>query len=176
MNNQQTNSTQPIVFHPIGVIHSPHKRAEETPIQPTYAQGIAATAEIFPEYVDGLRDLEGFSHIYLIYHLHKVKSVQMVVQPFLEDVDRGIFATRSPRRPNPIGISIVRLVRVENNILHLTDIDVLDGTPLLDIKPYIPRFDPRESVRGGWQDGIDEKTARIRGRRQYRKDSKREKT
>jgi tRNA-Thr(GGU) m(6)t(6)A37 methyltransferase TsaA len=176
MNNQQTNSTQSIVFSPIGVIHSPHERAEETPIQPIYAQGITATAEIFPEYVGGLRDLEGFSHIYLIYHLHKASPARLIVKPFLEDVDRGVFATRSPRRPNPIGISIVRLVRVEGNILHLTDIDVLDGTPLLDIKPYTPRFDLRESARGGWQEGIDEETAHIRGRRQYRKDSKRDKT
>jgi tRNA-Thr(GGU) m(6)t(6)A37 methyltransferase TsaA len=156
-----------ITLRPIGVIHSPHVKVEETPIQPVYAQGIKGFAEIFPEYVDGLRDLEGFSHIYLIYHFHRAKPARLVVKPFLEDVLHGVFATRAPSRPNPIGLSIVRLIGVEGNILHLEDVDVLNGTPLLDIKPYIVRFDRYEEVRSGWHDGVDEQVARLRGRRDY---------
>jgi tRNA-Thr(GGU) m(6)t(6)A37 methyltransferase TsaA len=125
------------------------------------------SAEIFPEYAEGLRDLEGFSHVYLIYHFHKARAARLIVKPFLEDVDHGVFATRAPRRPNPIGISLVRLTRIEGHVLHLKDVDILDGTPLLDIKPYAPRFDRREDVRIGWLEDVDEKTARIRGRRQY---------
>jgi len=158
---------QTITLRPIGVIHSPHRRTEETPIQPVYARGIKGTAEIFDEYVGGLRDLGGFSHIYLIYHFHKAKPSRLIVKPFLEDTPHGVFATRAPCRPNPIGFSVVRLVKVEGNVLHLEDVDVLDGTPLLDIKPYIPRFDHREDVRCGWQEGVDEKTAQTRGSRQY---------
>jgi len=157
---------QAIMLHSIGVISSPYKRAEETPIQPVYALGVKGTAELFPEYADGLRDLEGFSHIYLIYYFHKAKSAQLIVKPFLEDVPRGVFATRAPRRPNPIGFSLVRLVKIEGNVLYLEDVDVLDGTPLWDIKPYIPRFDHRENVRCGWQEDVDEVTACARGRRQ----------
>jgi len=164
------NPDQIITLRPIGVIHSPHKRAEETPIQPVYAQGIEGSVEIFPEYADGLRDLEGFSHIYLIYHFHRAGPARLIVKPFLEDVPRGVFATRAPVRPNPIGLSLVRLVRREGNVLYLEDVDILDGTPLLDIKPYVSRFDSRENARCGWQEGVDEGTARVRGRRQYRAD------
>jgi tRNA-Thr(GGU) m(6)t(6)A37 methyltransferase TsaA len=155
-----------VTLRPIGVIHSPYEKPEETPIQPIYAQGTRGYAEILPEYEDGLRDLGGFSHIYLIYTFHKVGSTRLVVKPFLEDSPHGVFATRAPCRPNPIGFSVVRLVGVEGRVLHLEDVDVLDGTPLLDIKPYIPRFDYREDVRCGWQERVDEATAQVRGRRQ----------
>jgi tRNA-Thr(GGU) m(6)t(6)A37 methyltransferase TsaA len=156
---------QPVTLRPIGVIHSPHRQAEHTPIQPVYARGIRGRAEILPEYLDGLRDLEGFSHVCLIYWFHEAPAPRLIVKPFLEDIPRGVFATRAACRPNPIGFSVVRLVRREENVLHLEDLDILDGTPLLDIKPYVTRFDYRENARCGWQDNVDERTAEIRGRR-----------
>ena len=155
------------MFTPIGVIHSLHRVAEKTPIQPICAEGCAGTAEIFPEFAEGLLDLEGFSHIYLIYHFHRADAARMIVQPFLQDVEHGIFSTRMPCRPNPIGLSIVELVRRESNVLHLDGVDVLDGTPLLDIKPYTTRFDCLTTKRNGWQDQVDEETARQRGRRKH---------
>ena len=162
---------QPVTLHPIGVIHSPHQQAERTPIQPVYARGIKGQAEILPEYQDGLRDLEGFSHICLIYWFHKASSPRLVVKPFLDDTPRGVFATRASCRPNPIGSSVVRLVRREENVLHLEDMDILDGTPLLDIKPYVTCFDYRDNARCGWQDNVDERTAEIRGRRGFQESS-----
>ncbi len=163
---QRTNaSLAPITFRPIGVVHSSHKLAEQTPIQPVYAKGVQGRAEILPEFVDGLRDLEGFSHLFLIYSFHRASSPRLMVKPYLDDEERGVFATRAPCRPNSIGMSIVRLVSREENLLHLEDVDILDGTPLLDIKPYVTRFDYREGARCGWHNGIDEETARRRGRR-----------
>jgi tRNA (adenine37-N6)-methyltransferase len=156
-----------VVFRPIGVIRSEHRLGENTPVQPSYAVGIPGTVEVFPEYVDGLDDLESFSHIYLIYHLHRSKGFKPKVIPFMQDEKRGVFATRSPSRPNAIGISLVRLVGREGNLLHVEDVDILDGSPLLDIKPYIFRFDSREDARSRWQDEVDEATARERGRRGY---------
>jgi tRNA-Thr(GGU) m(6)t(6)A37 methyltransferase TsaA len=157
-----------ITYKSIGIIHSEHTVQEETPIQPIYAKGCKGRVEIFPEYEEGLRDLDGFSHIYLIYHLHQVKTVKLIVKPFLQDVERGVFSTRAPGRPNPIGLSIVELERREGNILHLDGVDILDGTPLLDIKPYTEKFDRVETRCNGWQDEVDEETARRRGRRGYR--------
>jgi tRNA-Thr(GGU) m(6)t(6)A37 methyltransferase TsaA len=156
-----------IAYKPIGVIRSEHTKPEETPIQPAYAKGCRGQAEVFPEFSDGLCDLDGFSHIYLIYHMHKAKSASLRVKPFLQDVERGVFATRAPCRPNPIGLSIVELVRREGNVLLLDGVDVLDGTPLLDIKPYTFKFDHIQTTRNGWQDEVDEETARQRGRRGY---------
>ena len=156
-----------MTFQPIGIIHSKHTRSEATPIQPIYARGIPGQAEIYPEYADGLRDLDGFSHIYLLYHFHKSGPPHLIVTPFLDDTPRGVFATRAPRRPNPIGLSLVRLVQIAGRILYLEDVDILDGTPLLDIKPYTPRFDLREDVRCGWQEGISEAEAQQRGRRGF---------
>jgi tRNA-Thr(GGU) m(6)t(6)A37 methyltransferase TsaA len=132
-----------------------------------YADDIRGEAEILPEFAEGLRDLDGFSHLCLIYWFHKATTPKLVVTPFLDDTPRGVFATRAPCRPNPIGVSIVRLLRREGNVLHLQDVDILDGTPLLDIKPYVTRFDCREGARCGWQDEVDEETARRRGRRDY---------
>ena len=154
-----------VTYKPIGVIRSEHTRPEDTPIQPVYAAGCRGRAVIFPEYAGGLRDLEGFSHIYLIYHLDRAGPARLVVKPFLQDVERGVFATRAPCRPNPIGLSIVQLVRCEGNVLHLDDVDVLDDTPLLDIKPYTARFDRIDTTRNGWQDEVDDETARQRGPR-----------
>jgi len=156
-----------ITYRPIGVIRSDHVAAEETPIQPVYARGCKGKAEIFPEYVDGLRDLDGFSHVYLIYHFHQAGPTKLMVKPFLQDIERGVFATRVPCRPNAIGLSIAELVDREGNTLILEGLDVLDGTPLLDIKPYTAKFDRIESARNGWQDIVDEETDRRRGRRGY---------
>jgi len=157
-----------VVYRPIGVIRSEHKCPEETPIQPVYAQGCLGRVEVFPEYAEGLSDLEGFSHIYLIYHFHRAGEPRLRVKPFLQDVVRGVFSTRAPCRPNPIGLSIVRLLRREGNILYLDGVDILDGTPLLDIKPYTAKFDRVETTRNGWQDEVDEETAQRRGRRGHR--------
>ena len=148
-----------IKYRPIGIIHSPFKEPRETPIQPTGARNIDATVELFPEYVEGLKDLEGFSHIILIYHFHLSKHTSLRVKPYMDDELRGVFATRAPSRPNPIGISVVRLVKVEGNILHIQDIDAVDGTPLLDIKPYVPEFDTREVEKIGW---LEKRVHRLR--------------
>ncbi len=154
-----------ILYGSIGVIRSRHTATDKTPIQPVYAGGCAGRADVFPMYADGLRDLEGFSHIYLVYHMHRAGAAKLAVKPYLQDVERGVFATRAPCRPNPIGLSIVKLVRREENILYLDGVDVLDGTPLLDIKPYTARFDRIKTARNGWQDEVDPATAQERGRR-----------
>lgn len=157
-----------ITYDPIGFVRSSHAVPEQTPIQPVYARGCLGRAEVLPEYTEGLKDLDGFSHIILIYHFHRASSVLLTVRPFLQDVERGVFSTRSPCRPNPIGMSIVELVRREGAVLHLDGVDILDGTPLLDIKPYVGRFDRIEQTRDGWHHEVDETTARQRGRRGYR--------
>ena len=108
--------------------------------------------EIFPEFVQGLKDLEGFSHIILLYHFHLSKPFSLLVKPYLDDELRGVFATRAPSRPNPIGLSIVQLLSIEENILRIRDVDIVDGTPLLDIKPYVPKFDHRENAKIGWME------------------------
>ena len=139
-----------IKYKPIGVVHSPFKEPKGVPIQPSSGKGVKGTVEIFPEYVKGLQDVDGFSHIVLIYHFHLSKKSSLIAKPFMDDKTHGIFAIRGPSRPNPIGISTVRLLRVEENILYIENLDIVDGTPLLDIKPYVPEFDNRESVRTGW--------------------------
>jgi tRNA-Thr(GGU) m(6)t(6)A37 methyltransferase TsaA len=139
-----------VTYKPIGVIHSPFREPRGTPIQPTGARGIAGTVEVLPEYADGLQDLGGFSHIILIYHFHLSRSPSLKVKPFMDDEAHGIFAIRAPSRPNPIGISVVRLIRVEGNVLHVQDVDIVDGTPVLDIKPYVPEFDVRDVEKTGW--------------------------
>ncbi|MCD6309962.1 MAG: tRNA (N6-threonylcarbamoyladenosine(37)-N6)-methyltransferase TrmO [Candidatus Eremiobacteraeota bacterium] len=154
-------------YTPIGIIHSPHTDPRKTPIQPVYARGCQGTGEIFPEYEEGLQDLDGFSHIYIIYHLHMAGPPHLKTKPFLEDRVRGIFATRSPRRPNPIGLSIVRLLGIDKNILYLNDLDILDGTPILDIKPFISRFESPEKIKSGWQENIPEVQAKLLGKRDF---------
>ncbi len=139
-----------VQLKPIGIIHTPFKEQKGTPIQPKRGKGIEGTIEIFPEYVEGLADLDGFSHIYLIFHLDRSEGFKLKVIPYLDDVERGVFATRAPRRPNPIGLSIVKLNRIEGSILYIEDIDILDGTPLLDIKPYVHNFDEPQDYRIGW--------------------------
>ena len=156
-------------MRPIGIIRSPHREVEKTPIQPTFAAGIQGTVEIDPAFEEGLTDLEGFSHLWLIYWLHRADEPRLTVRPFLEDTPHGVFATRAPCRPNPLGLSLVRLVRRAGRILHVEDVDILDGTPLLDIKPYVDRFDTGTNVRFGWLEKIDDDTARRRGRRGWDK-------
>ena len=139
-----------VTYRPIGTIHSPFVDLRNMPIQPTSESSAPGTAEVFPEFAEGLGDLDGFSHVILLYHLHRTRRAALSVVPFLGDRPRGLFATRAPTRPNPIGLSIVELVRIEGHRLHLANIDVLDATPLLDIKPYVPQFDRPEQVRVGW--------------------------
>jgi len=161
--------SRPVIYWPIGVIHSEHTVAEKTPIQPVYAQGCKGQVRIFEEFSAGLSDLEGFSHIYLLYHFHQASPARLLVKPFLQDAEHGVFATRAPCRPNAIGLSIVKLMRREGNILHVEDVDILDGTPLLDIKPYTSKFDLRDVKKSGWQDEVDEATEQKRGNRNYKK-------
>lgn len=156
-----------IVFHQIGIINSPHTNLAEIPIQPVFAKGIQGTVTVHPAYADGLKDLDGFSHIYLLYCFHKAKDMKLTVVPYLDDTERGVFATRASCRPNRLGLSLVQLRSVEGNVLCIEDVDILDGTPLLDIKPYIRRFDTRDTVRSGWQERIDDDIAQTRGRRNY---------
>ena len=139
-----------LTYRPIGVIRTPFKEPRGTPIQPTGATGVEGKVEVFPEYSSGLRDLEGFSHVILLYHFHLAEGRSLTVRPYMDGDVRGVFATRFPGRPNPIGLSIVRLKGVEGSILRIVDVDIVDGTPLLDIKPYVPAFDRREGVRIGW--------------------------
>jgi tRNA-Thr(GGU) m(6)t(6)A37 methyltransferase TsaA len=147
---------------PIGVIHSPFTEIENMPIQPKGAAGVEGTVHLHESYIEGLKNLEGFSHIYLIYVFHKVQRISLTVTPFMDSTERGVFATRSPVRPNHIGLSIVQLIKIENNILTVKGIDILDETPLLDIKPYIKNFDSVEGSLSGWMAASEEEVAKKR--------------
>ncbi len=136
-------------LHPIGVIHSPFNDKDQTPIQVARSQA-AGKVEVFPEYASGLQDIEGFSHIILLYLFHRSTGYSLLVQPFLDNQLRGLFATRYPARPNPIGLSVVRLQARQGNWLEIEGVDILDGTPLLDIKPYVPDFDVHTATKTGW--------------------------
>ena len=151
-----------ITYTPIGTIHTPFKTKEGMPIQSSGANGVQGTVILNEEFAEGLADLEGFSHIYLIYHFHQSKSYTLKTKPFLDDTPHGVFATRAPQRPNAIGISIVKLVGFEGNRLTVENVDILDGTPLLDIKPYIPDFDRQENCETGW---IADKTGDFRSKK-----------
>ena len=151
-----------ISLEPIGIIHTPYSEPSGMPIQPPGGEGVAGSIEIFSEYVEGLKDLDGFSHIILIYHLHEVSEAKLTVVPFMDDTPRGVFSTRAPRRPNAIGLSVVRLNKVEGGRLEIENVDILDGTPLLDIKPYIPEVDHQPADRIGWLTG---KKRRFAGRK-----------
>jgi tRNA-Thr(GGU) m(6)t(6)A37 methyltransferase TsaA len=141
---------RPLVYHPIGIIHTPFRDAADMPIQPPGATGVTGTVAVEESYRDGLRDLDGFSHLILLYHFHLSNGYTLQVKPFMDDKEHGVFATRAPRRPNPIGLSVVRLVRIEGSLMHIEDVDIVDGTPLLDIKPYVPLFDSRDKAKTGW--------------------------
>ena len=137
-------------FKSIGTIHTPHKTKDGIPIQSKYAKGIKGTIRLKKKYINGLLDLNGFSHIYLLYFFHKSEGYKLQVIPFLDKVVHGVFSTRAPRRPNAIGISVVKLININDNILEIEDVEMIDGTPLLDIKPYIPEFDSYKVEKTGW--------------------------
>ncbi|KAF5416520.1 MAG: S-adenosyl-L-methionine-binding protein [Candidatus Methanophagaceae archaeon] len=160
-NDDPQNSQMDITFQAIGLIHSPFKDLEAMPIQPASKASGPGRVEIFPEYQDGLKDLDGFSHIILLYHMHATREHSLTVTPFLDTSPRGLFATRAPARPNPIGLSIVNLIRVEGGVLYVDDLDVLDGTPLLDLKPYVPEFDHRPDARIGW---LEKASGEVKGK------------
>lgn len=153
---------QEIWYKPIGVIRTPFLDTKGMPIQTTGAAGVRGTVEIVPACAEGLRDLEGFSHILLIYHFHLSQGFSLLVKPFLDEHVRGVFATRAPRRPNAIGLSVVRLLEVCGSRLSIEDVDVVDGTPLLDIKPYVPDFDTRQAERIGWLTGKTDRVCAVR--------------
>ncbi len=139
-----------IKIKPIGIIRTPYKEPKGMSIQGRFEKGIIGKIELFPEYRQGLKDIDGFSHIILVYYFDRSKQEELIGKPFLEDEEHGIFAIRSPHRPNHIGISIVKLEKIERNIITFSEVDMLDGTPLLDIKPYVSHFDSRKDVRNGW--------------------------
>ncbi len=151
-----------LTLTPIGTIHSPYTTLAGMPIQPAGAKGVAGTVELLPELTPGLADLDGFSHLILIYWFHQSNGYALSVTPFLDKAPRGLFATRAPKRPNAVGLSVVRLSGVRGNVLDLLDVDVLDGTPLLDVKPYVPAFDAHPEARAGWLEGRTAGLARTR--------------
>jgi tRNA-Thr(GGU) m(6)t(6)A37 methyltransferase TsaA len=159
---KETVGMNAITYHPIGVIRTPFTDVEGAPIQPVGALGVRGTVELDSACREGLQDIEGFSHIFLLYHFDRAKTWTTKVVPFMDDRPHGVFATRAPARPNAIGISVVRLTKVERSTLHVEDVDMLDGTPLLDIKPYLPEFDCREVEGRGWLKGNAAKVRRMR--------------
>ncbi len=154
-------------INPIGIIHSPYKSIEDMPIQPKGASEVAGQVIVDEKYLDGLQDLDGFSHIYLLYSFHEAIRTEMSVVPFMDKQTRGVFATRSPLRPNHIGISIVNLTRVEDNKVFVKGIDILDGTPLLDIKPYIEKFDAVKDSVSGWLQASDKEIRKKRSDKRF---------
>jgi len=144
------NEKSEIIFKPIGVIHTPFPEPAGIPIQGALRTDMEGDVEVYPEYQDGLKDIEGFSHLILIYHFHQAASFSLISKPFLDDTPRGVFSIRGPRRPNPIGMTVVRLLSIKDNKLHFAGVDMVDGTPLLDIKPYFPDIDAHETSRLGW--------------------------
>jgi tRNA (adenine37-N6)-methyltransferase len=157
-----------IEYQAIGIIHTPFTTLSSMPIQPTGAQGVKGSIEIFPQYSAGLKDLDGFTHIMLFYQFHQNQDYQLQVVPFLDTVARGVFATRAPKRPNTLGFSIIKLQSIQDNILHIENIDVLDGTPLIDIKPYVTAFDaPTEPVRMGWLEQSSKQVAQTKSDQRF---------
>lgn len=151
-----------LTYSPIGIVHSPFRTLEEMPIQPLGAPGVSGTIEIAAELAAGLKDLEGFSHLWVIYHFHRSGPARLKVTPFLDHRPRGIFATRAPVRPNPLGLSLVELLGIDGNRLHIGGVDLLDGTPVLDIKPYVAAFDQAPTAKSGWLEGVVHRAHRVR--------------
>ena len=151
-----------IIYKPIGIIHSPFKNPKGTPIQPIAAKNTEGMIEIYPEFTEGHLDLDGFSHIILLFHCHLSIKMSLKFKPYMVDVKHGVFATRAPSRPNSIGLSIVGLIKIEKNLLYIKDIDIIDETPLLDIKPYVERFDYRENSKKGWLEKNIQKLSKVK--------------
>ena len=164
----EKNSRDPLSFVPIGIIHSPFTDISGMPIQPNGARGIGGTVEIFEKYKEGLKDIEGFSRIILIYAFHRCQSHELTVTPFLDTTPRGLFATRAPCRPNPIGFSTVRLIEVRGSTLVVEDVDILDGTPLLDMKPYVAAFDSYPDASAGWLEHVVQGVGSFRSDKRFR--------
>ena len=159
---------EPVTFRPIGVIRTPFMGSAGMPIQAVAAVGVRGRIELDPSLAEGLTGLDGFSHLILLYHLHEVTTPRLTVTPFLDERPHGVFATRSPARPNAIGLSTVRLVSVEGATIEIEDVDMVDGTPLLDLKPYVPEFDDREDVRIGWFAGRLGSLAEVRADERFK--------
>lgn len=162
MNDENINNTSSIIYKPIGFVRSAFQSVDGMPIQPSGNAAAPGVVEILPSFVEGLADLEGFSHIILLYHFHCSQNVQMTVTPFLDDESHGVFATRAPSRPNPIGLSVVKLLKREGNLLHIANLDILDNTPVLDVKPYVPEFDAAPATQIGWLESVQGK-AKVKG-------------
>ncbi|MEA3417575.1 MAG: tRNA (N6-threonylcarbamoyladenosine(37)-N6)-methyltransferase TrmO [Thermodesulfobacteriota bacterium] len=143
---------------PIGIIHSPYKEIENMPIQSVGAKDVKGYIEIYADYVPGLKDLNGFSHIYVIYKFHTNKNYSLLVKPFLDNTERGLFSTRAPKRPNQIGLSIFKIESIDNEKIYVSGVDVLDQTPLLDIKPYVSKFDAINDSKNGWLENVMRKS------------------
>ena len=158
----------PVTFTPIGVIRTPFAEIAGMPVQAVGAVGVPGTIELDPAFADGLADLDGFSHLVLLYHLDRMAGARLTVVPFLDDRPHGIFATRSPARPNPIGMSTVRLLGIDGSTIRIEDVDILDGTPLLDIKPYVPQLDDRADPRIGWYEGRVDRVHDVRADQRFR--------
>ena len=161
-----------IKYRPIGNIRTPFKKLEGMPIQPSGAQGVQGTVKIKKDYIEGLKDLEGFSHVILIYHFHLSQGYSLNVIPFLDDQPRGVFATRAPRRPNAVGLSVVKLNAVEKDTLKIENVDIIDGTPLLDIKPYVPKFDAQTEVKTGWLAEVEEQAGQVKSDNRFNSSKK----
>ena len=156
--------TDSISLEPIGVVRTPFTQQAGTPIQPRFAEGAAGTVEVFEPYAEALADVGGFERIWLLVLLDRARAWQPTVVPYLDTVRRGLFATRAPSRPNPIGLSVVEVVSVDGNRIEVRGVDLLDGTPLLDVKPYVPKFDAFPDSRAGWLDALEGKKRTADGR------------
>lgn len=156
------SNVETITYKPIGIVHSSKKAIKGMPIQSIASENINGSIEIFPEYIEGLTDLDGFSHLVIVCHFHLSKIGNLIVQPYMDDHSHGVFATHSPNHPNPIGISLVKLEKIQKNILFISDLDMLDGTPVLDIKPFVPQFDERKDVKIGWLENNINKLHKIK--------------
>lgn len=157
-----------IEYHPIGIIHSPFTELSGMPIQPAGAAGVERTIEVYPQYSDGLKDLEGFSHIIILYDFHRSKGFDLQEVPFMDSTPRGVFATRAPKRPNPIGLSVIKLRKIQGNILYVENVDILDETPLLDIKPNVPEFDEQSKIQTGWLEKLRKQVSKRKSDQRFK--------
>jgi len=157
-----SESAPPLMLTPIGIIRSPYKNFAHMPIQPAGACGVVGEILLERDLCAGLKDLEGFSHIFVLYHFHRAGDARLSITLFLDNQPHGVFATCAPTRPNPIGLSVLKLLGIQENLLIVENIDILDGTPLLDIKPYVPGFDQPRDVHTGWLQGVDEAVTNTR--------------